>query len=193
MDLVTTLIATTTTTAGATYVAAKVRRRRARQRRIARRIAAVDVPLPLETRHLSPGLARIAMGARTARLCLETPLYRFQDALVSDGPWRVRERLGEYDLALGEARMHLWQWLKAIGQLPPNDIALLRRLELDPRPLRSVIYKPGVFDRTPDIFDASLFPETPDLELVADELCAAMEDLRRFEVALLSHRPDPYR
>ena len=193
MDLALALLATTTTTAGGAYVALSVRQRRQRQRRIARRLQDVDVALPLDTRHLSPGLARIAIGARTARLCLETPLCRFEEVLVRDSPWRARERLGDYDRALGDARMHLWQWLKQIAALPASDIALLRRLQLDPRPLRSVIYKPGVFDRTEDVFDASIFPDQPDLELVADELCTAMEDLRRFEVALLSHRPDPYR
>ena len=44
-----------------------------------------------------------------------------------------------------------------------------------------------------DPFAEPLFPSLPDLDLVVDELCYAIEQLRRFEVALLSHRSDPYR
>jgi hypothetical protein len=191
LDLVTALL-TATTSAGATYVVAKARRQRARRSAVRRRLGA-SVDLPLDTRHLSPRLAELTMSARTARLMLETPLVRFEEGLVRDTPWRMRERLMGYDSALADARLALWQWLLALQMLDEAERTLLRRLGLDPRPLWVAIYRPGVFDRTPDPFDESLYPVEPDLELVTQELCAAMDRLRSFEVALLSHRPDPYR
>ena len=158
-----------------------------------RRIEAASVDLPLDTRHLTPRLASLTVSARTTRLLLETPLHRFDETLVRETPWRLRERLTSYDLALADARLALWQWLLALRRLDEAERALLRSLGLDPRPLWATIYRPGVFDRSADPFDESLYPEAPDLELVTRELCAAMHGLRSFEVALLSHRPDPYR
>jgi hypothetical protein len=192
LDLVTTLL-TATTSAGATYVVAKARRRRARRSAMRRRVDASSVELPLDTRHLSPRLADLTTGARTTRLMLETPLHRFDEGLLRETPWRMRERLTGYDIALADARLALWQWLRTLHLLDEAERALLRTLGLDPRPLWLAIYRPGVFDRTPDPFDESLYPVVPDLELVTRELCAAMDGLRSFEVALLSHRPDPYR
>lgn len=192
MDLVTTLL-TATGSAGATYVVSRARRQRARRRALRKRIDACEVGLPLDTRHLSPRLAALTVGARTTRLVLETPLYRFDERLVAETPWRTRERLVAYDIALADARLALWTWLRTLQTLDGGEIALLRQLALDPRPLWSVIYAPGVFDRTSDAFDESLVPAVPDLERVTRGLCAAMDGLRRFEIALLSHRPDPYR
>jgi hypothetical protein len=183
----------TTTGAGATYVLARRWRRRGRRRALARRLGSYDVELPLDTRHLSAGLAALAIGARTLRLVLETPLSRAFEASREASPLRLGESLAEYDLALADARHELWRWLLGVRNLTASDYGLLRRLHLDPRPLRALIYKPGVFDRGDDLFAEPLFPSLPDLDLVIDELCAAIEQLRRFEIALLSHRADPYR
>jgi hypothetical protein len=184
---------TTTTGAGATYVLCRRWRRRGRQRALASRLAKYDVEQPLDTRHLSPGLAALAVGARTLRLVLETPLSRAFEASREVSPLRLAESMAEYDLSLADARHELWRWLLGIGHLRAADFALLRALQLDPRPLRTLIFKPGVFDRGDDVFAEPIFPAPPDLDLVVEELCAAIEHLRRFEVALLSHRRDPYR
>jgi hypothetical protein len=191
LDLVTTLL-TATTSAGATYVVARARRKRARRMAMRRRLEAAS-DLPLDTGHLSPRLAELTVGARTTRLMLETPLHRFEEGFVQQTPWRMRERLAGYDIALADARLALWQWLCALRVLDEAERALLRTLGLDPRPLWTAIYRPGVFDRTSEPFDEALYPVAPDLETVAAGLCAAMDGLRSFEVALLSHRPNPYR
>lgn len=192
VDLLTTLI-TTGAGAGATYVVTRVRRHRQRRIALASRIGSTDVELPLDTRHLTPRLGALAVGARTVRLVLETPLRRFDDAVLQESPWRLRERLGEYDLALGDARLVLWQWLRSLARLDGAEIEVLRQLGLDPRPLRALIYKPGIFDRAEQGIEDSIFPSMPDFELVLAEIGRAMDTLRRFEVALLSHRGSPYR
>ena len=193
MDLVTTLLAATTTSAGAGVLVTRGRRKRAHRRAVARRVAASDVALPLETSHLSPALAGVTVGARVVRLSLQTPLRRMQDVSGHEASWRLRERLSEYDLALADARLALYQWLGSLGRLQTEELGVLRTLALDPRPLRSIMYKPGVFDRSEDAFDEALFPVMPDPELVVRELGDAMDHLRRFEVGLLGYRGDPYR
>lgn len=165
------------------------RRRRAERRR---RLARNDIEAPLETRHLTPRLASLAQAARTARLVLETPLLRFDD-LWQDTPWRTRERLAEIDAALTEARLVLWQWLRLLTELDDTELATLRQLELDPRPLRSLLYRPGIFERESPIFDEGLFPVLPDVEQVTAVLFEAMQTLRSFEEALASMHPHPYR
>jgi hypothetical protein len=189
VDPLTTLL-TTTTGVGATYVIARRLRRRAQQQAVARRLHGYDVELPLDTRHLSPGLASLATGARTLRLVLETPLLRAFEA-QRETSFRLGQSITEYDSALADARHALWQWLMGVRHLSAADYALLRTLQLDPRPLRTLMFKPGVFDRCDDVYE--VFPALPDLELVVSELCRAIEQLRRFEVALLSYRSDPYR
>ena len=192
MDPLTTLL-TTTTTATATYLAVRGRAQRARRQALLERFEGHEVDLPLETSHLSPQLGALVIGARTVRLLLQTPLHRYEEVLVHETPWRRRERLEQYDLALGTARRALWEWLLGLSQLQTGDIETLRRLRLDPRPLRSLMWKPGVFDRTDDVFETGLFPVPPDLQQVSEDLCAAMEHLRSFEIALLSHKSTPYR
>lgn len=192
MELLTTLL-TTTTGVGATWVIARRLRRRTRQRALARRLRDYEVALPLDTSHLSPGLASLASGARTLRLVLETPLSRAFQAARETNALRIGDSLAEYDNALADARLGLWHWLVGVGRLTASEFALLRQLRLDPRPLRTLLYEPGVFDRGDAPFEAPLFPALPDLEQVVDALCRAIEHLRRFEVALLSYRADPYR
>jgi hypothetical protein len=192
VDLITTLL--TTTGAGAAYVVARHRHHRARRRALESRLTQLEVGLPLDVNHLSPALGRLAASARLARHRLETPLFRTQQVLGQQlSWWSLRERLDEYDLALADARLAVWEWLVQIARLDGTDVALLRRLSLDPRPLRSLIYAPGVFDRTQDVFEGVLFGSRPDPATVEAALCEAMDMLRQFEVALLSHRPTPYR
>lgn len=192
MDLLTTLL--TTTSAGAAYVVARHRHQRARRRQLETRLTQLDVELPLDVGHLSPALGSLAAAARLARRRLETPLYRTQVAIGRElAWWSPRERVDEYDLALADARLAVWEWLVLIGRLGAAEIALLRQLELDPRPLRSLMYAPGVFERTHDVFEGPLLRARPDPCTVEAALYEAMDMLRKFEVALLSHRPTPYR
>lgn len=154
-----------------------------RRRAVGVRLAQLEVTLPLEVDHLPPRLQGLVRGARATRRVLETPLSR----MLSAASWRYTD----FDLAVTEARRTLWDWMCGLQGLGAADYALLRELRLDPRPLRGLLFAPGVFERGEDVF-ASALP-APDVEHVIESLCTAIEHLRRFEVALLSYRPDPYR
>ncbi|MBV1857146.1 MAG: hypothetical protein KUG77_01955 [Nannocystaceae bacterium] len=154
-----------------------------RRRAVGVRLAQLEVALPLEVDHLPPCLQSLVCGARATRRVLETPLSR----VLSAGSWRYTD----FDLAVTEARRTLWDWMCGLQGLGAADYALLRELRLDPRPLRGLLYAPGVFERGEDVFAAAL--PAPDVEHVVESLCTAIEHLRRFEIALLSYRPDPYR
>ena len=183
------------TVSGTGLTVAAKRTREARARRIAtrRRLEQIHVDLPLDVRHLNPRLGQLAIDARVVRLVLETPLQRFVDAPLRETPWGRRERCDDYDLAIVEARRALWEWLASVERLPRADQALLLQLGLGVKRLRSLMRQPGVFERTDDVFEETLYAATPDPDWVTTMLCDAMVDLRSFEVALLSHRPDPYR
>ena len=114
---------------------------------------------------------------------LETPLTR----VLNSSPGRY----GDFDIAVTEARRTLWEWMCGLKELGAPEYAILRELRLDPRPLRGLLYAPGVFERGEDVFAAAI--PAPDVDLVVDSLCTAIEHLRRFEVALATYRPDPYR
>lgn len=154
-----------------------------RRRAILSRLEQLEVALPLEVDHLPPRLQALALGARATRRVLETPLSR----VLRSTPGRY----GDFDLAVTEARRTLWEWMCGLKSLDAADYAILRELRLDPRPLRGLLYAPGVFERGDDVFATAL--PAPDVERVTESLCTAIEHLRRFEVALLSYRPDPYR
>ncbi|MGH1339906.1 MAG: hypothetical protein ACRBN8_00030 [Nannocystales bacterium] len=154
-----------------------------RRRAVGARLAQLEVTLPLEVDHLPPRLQGLVRGARATRRVLETPLSR----LLSAGSWRF----ADFDMAVTEARRTLWDWMCGLQGLGAADYALLRELRLDPRPLRGLLYAPGVFERGEDVFATAL--PAPNVEHVVESLCSAIEHLRRFEVALLSYRPDPYR
>lgn len=193
MELWTLVIATVSGTY-LTVSANRTRKARARRRDTRRRLEQIHVDLPLDVRHLTPSLGKLAIQARVVRLVLEAPLQRFLDTPLRETPWGRRERCDDYDLAIVEARRALWEWLLAVDRLERADQALLRQLGLGVRRLRSMLWKPGVFERTDDVWEeTTLIPVAPDPELVTSVLCDAMVDLRRFEIALLSHRPDPYR
>lgn len=188
-----TLLVATASAAGVTVATQRGRRARARRRALARRLEQIHVDLPLDVRHLPPDLGALTIGARMVRLQLETPLHRFLDGSLRETPWGRRERCDDYDLAVGEARRALWEWLREVERLGSPDRAFLGQLGLHVQGLRALLRQPGVFERTDDVWEEVLYPAAPDSELVTRMLCQAMVDLRGFEVALLSHRPDPYR
>jgi hypothetical protein len=188
-----TLLVATASAAGVTVATQRARRVRARRKALALRLAQIHVDLPLDVRHLTPDLGAVAIGARLVRLALETPLHRFIDTPLRQTPWGRRERCDDYDLAAGEARRALWEWLRAVDRLGSPDRALLGQLGLEVRGLRAILRQPGVFERSDDVWEDVLYPVAPDPDHVTRMLCQAMVDLRGFEVALLSHRPDPYR
>ncbi len=189
------MIIATVSGTGVTVAANRARRSRARRQALRRHLEQIHVDLPLDVRHLTPPLGSLAIQARVVRLILETPLHRFVDTPFRDTPWGRRERCDDYDLALVEARRALWEWLVAAEHLQGDDRALLWQLGLGEqgRRLRALLRLPGVFERTNDVFEETLYPAVPDPDHVTRSLCQAMVDLRRIEVALLSHRPDPYR
>jgi hypothetical protein len=171
------------------------RTQRRRRRALRRTLAAQDSERPLSIDHLSPALARIAWATRLVRLELETPLLRLAGAQprLHELPWRRRERLRDYDVALVDARRALWDWLGLLAALGTGDKLRLGALGLDPRPLRSLVFAPGVLERTDHPFDDALFPVAPDTDGVIAALGQALQDLRRFELVLSSPHEDPYR
>ncbi|MCX4241070.1 hypothetical protein [Paraliomyxa miuraensis] len=187
------MIIATVSGTGITMAAHRARRARARRLALQRRLEQIHVDLPLDVRHLTPDLGRLAIQARVVRLVLETPLHRVFDTPLRQTPWGRRERCDDFDLAVVEARRALWEWLRAVERLGGADRALLAQLGLGVSRLRALMRQPGVFERTNDVFEETLYPVAPDPDRVTAMLCQAMTDLRGFEVALLSHRPDPYR
>ena len=179
--------------AGALYVADRVRRKIRVQGHVARRLREAELEMPLETGHLTPSLAGLVAQSRIVRLALETPLRRCSATVSADTPWRRRERCDEFDRALVDARMAIWDWIRTVWALDPRDRSILLGLGLSPMAMQKILFTPGVFERTGDVWEQVLYPVEPDLERVSDVLGRAMMDLRRFEVALLSWRPDPYR
>lgn len=191
MDVVSTALVATV--GGAIVWVGRHARARQQDAELTRRLEAYAVDLPLDTRHLPPGLRSVAVGARVSRLSLETPLRRALETWDQFRPWQLRARLGDFDVAMADARGALWDWLRSIEALGTVEFELLRQLQLDPRPVRSLIYRAGVFDRAENPFDLPLVPVCPDVARVTEELLGAMEHLRRFEVELLGYRPRAYR
>lgn len=147
------------------------------------RLAQLERDRPLEVDHLPVRLQALARGALATRRVLETPLSR----ILGSTPGRY----GDFDVAVTEARRALWDWMCGLKGLDAAEYAVLRELRLDPRPLRGLLYAPGVLERGEDVFAAAI--PAPNVDLVVGRLCDAIELLRRFEVALAAHRPDPYR
>lgn len=167
----------------ASWVVVRGTQRVIRRRAVRTRLAELEPARPLEVEHLPVRLAALARDARAVRRVLETPLKR----VLTSSPGRY----GDFDIAVTEARRVLWEWMCGLKELGAAEYAILRELRLDPRPLRGLLYAPGVFERGEDVFAAAI--PAPDVDLVVESLCAAIEHLRRFEVALATYRPDPYR
>ena len=84
--------------------------------------------------------------------------------------------------------MAIWEWIRSVRALDAQNRDLLMGLGLSPRALQRILFMPGVFERTGDVWEQVLYPVEPDLEYVTDVLGRAMMDLRQFEVSLLSWR-----
>ncbi len=185
------------TLSGGVGAAAWVSRVRARRRRWVQAVRALEgaegreLGAPVD--HLPQGLGRLVLQARLVRVQLGTPLRRFALELVHDTPWSRRTRCDEYDRALADARMAIWDWLRSVERLPRTERALLAEVGWSPRPLRHTLFAPGVLERTADPFEDVLYPELPDLDHVAQALAWAGQDLLHLERALLAWRPSPYR
>lgn len=145
------------------------------------------------TAHLSPSLAHLARQARVVRLLLATPFDRYRVGLLHDTPWGRRAACDQYDLAISDARRALWEWLLLFRHLREPDRQILLGLGLSLTPFYSALFKPGVFDRSDDLWEDTLLPAAPDLPRVFAELRRTMHDLRTFEVTLLGHNTSPYR
>lgn len=165
-----------------------------RQRRVrARELDRLSDDAPASTAHLSPSLAHLTHQARVVRLMLATPLQRYRVPVLHDTPWSRRAACDQYDLALSDARRALWEWLLLFRRLGEPDRQLLASLGVTLAPFYSALFKPGVFDRSADLWEETLYPAAPDLARVFAELRRTMHDLRAFEAALLSAVADPYR
>ena len=70
---------------------------------------------------------------------------------------------------------------------------MLGGLGVSVAPFYSALLRPGVFDRSADPWEETLYPTAPDLERVFAALRRTMHDLRNFEATLLTAANDPYR
>lgn len=187
---------TTLTLSGAVSTAVVVRfvvvHRRRKLRAAEVKALSDDVPAGSAV-HLGPALAHVVAQARVVRLMLATPLERGEPPVLSETPWGRRARCDQYDLALGDARRALWEWLLLFRRLGERDRHFLLALGVSVAPFYDTLFRPGVFDRTDDPWDETLYPEAPDHERVFGALRRTMHDLRSFEVALISAVHDPYR
>jgi len=186
----------TLTASGALITAIAARRvvQHRQRRHRARELERLGDDLPAgSTAHLSPSLAHLAVQARVVRLSLATPLQRYAAPLLHDTPWGRRAACDEYDLAISDARRALWEWLLLFRRLGEPDRQLLGSLGLTLAPFYTALFKPGVFDRSPDLWEETLYPAAPDLAHVFAELRRTMHDLRAFESSLLTAVSDPYR
>ena len=190
-----TALLTTLTLSGAvsTAVAARwvvVQRRRKRR---AAELLALNDDTPTSTVHLGPALAHVVAQARVVRLMLATPLERGEPPLLHETPWGRRARCDQYDLALCDARRALWEWLLLFRRLGERDRHFLLALGVSVAPFYDTLFRPGVFDRSQDPWEETLYPEAPDHARVYGALRRTMHDLRCFELALLGAVHDPYR
>lgn len=183
---------TPVSTTGVVVMAVRWWRRRRHERQVERALGDVNGVEPSATMaHLSPGLSRVAAQAHTLRLVLETPMRRIRAPLLSESPWRRRERCDEYDHVLGEVRRAMWDWLREVEHLAEPDRRTLRELGLSLGPFRSFLFQR--IDRTNDSWEQVVWAEAPDVELVSKEVLRTILELRRFEKALVQAAADPYR
>jgi hypothetical protein len=136
-------------------------------------------------------LTRVAEQAHRLRLILETPVRRFRRPLLSESPWRRRERCDEYDSMLSELRRALWEWMRDVERLSEPDRAVLSELGLSTRSFRSFLF--ARIDRTDDPWEQVVWRRAPDVERVHREVLRTILELRRFEQILTGTTPGPYR
>ena len=140
---------------------------------------------------LSPRLRHVAQQAGILRLVIDTPLRRARDPLVGELPWVRRAYCDEYDLAVGDARKALWEWLREVERLPPADRRQLLELGLSARPFRRLLF--SRLDRTSDTWEEVVWAEAPRLDEAVVFLREVVNELARFETVVLNARAHPYR
>jgi hypothetical protein len=183
---------TPVSTTGVVVMAVRWWRRRRHERAVDRALGDVNgVDTATGPAHLSPGLSRVASQAHTLRLVLETPMRRIRAPLLSESPWRRRERCDEYDFVLGEVRRAMWDWLREVEHLAEADRRVLRELGLSLSPFRSFLFRR--IDRTNDSWEQVVWAEPPDVERVSKEVLRTIQELHRFERTLVQAAADPYR
>lgn len=168
-------------------------RERQRDARLRELLALSEGDDHTSTAHLSRGLGELARQARVVRHALATPLSCWDNPLAPETPWGRRARCDAYDRAIGEARRALWEWLLLFRRLDERERLVLLGLGLSPAPFYAALFRPGVFDRSDDLWEEVLYPEAPDVAHVFAELRRTMIGLRAFETALLARVTDPYR
>jgi len=151
-----------------------------RARVLARSADAWDDP-PVARAGLSPRFRALLEDASVLRRVLETPVAR------------LRAPLGDYDVALVDARMALWSFVRSIDALSTTERAWLAALGLRADHLRATLFAPGVLERTADPYGDGLLSDRPDRPRVARALGDTIAGLRSFEGALAAWRPSPYR
>lgn len=111
--------------------------------------------------------------------------------MLSDLPWVRRQHCDEYDAAIVDLRRALWDWMLELRALDEDELRLLREMGLSLRPFRRLLY--FEIDRTDDTWEEVIWPTRPDLDSVARLLGTVMDELDRFEAALMTVSSDPYR
>lgn len=174
------------------WVAWRVWERRRRRAHLQRILERPDEPAVRLADDLSPALRDLAARARTLRLLLETPLRRGGEfPLLHDSPWGRRERCEAYDIALGDARRFLWEWIVEVARLGDDDHLFLAERGLSLAPFRRLVF--GGADRSRQPWDDHLWAPEPDLDDVGQRVERTIVELRRFERALAAAPTDPYR
>lgn len=165
-------------------------RRQRRESAIRRELAEANSDALAIPDHLSPTLAALAAHTHRLRLELEAPVLRVRMPLVTETPWARRQRCDEYDAALYEVRRAIWEWLSSMRGLGSEDRRMLGELGLSVVPFRRLLFG---CDRTDDVWEQVVWAAAPDLEHTWTELRRTILELKRFELALTSAPPDPYR
>jgi len=179
-------------TAGLALVVIRWWRRRRHEQTVQRELTAANGPdLHVASSRLSPALTRVAEQAHRLRLVLETPARRIRRPLLTESPWRRRERCDEYDTMLGELRRAVWEWMRDVERLSEADLTFLSELGLSTRSFRSFLF--ARIDRTDDPWEQVVWRRAPDVERVHKEVLRTILELRRFEQVLTGTPASPYR
>ncbi|TPV96504.1 MAG: hypothetical protein B7733_04445 [Myxococcales bacterium FL481] len=165
--------------------------RRRRRNQIERDLDAVTRTAVETPKHLDPSLARVASEARMLSTLLENPVRRTVPPLLHESPWRRRERCDEYDLALGDARRALWEWVENVRHLPADERQYLIDMGLSLQPFVAFLFMTA--DRTGDVWEQVLYPRAPRLDDIHRELITAIRELDRFARVLCTAPANPYR
>lgn len=178
-------------TAAPVWVAYRWWSRRRRRHAIERDLEAVSRHEHHVPKHLGPSLAQVAVDAQMLGALLEDPVRRVVPPLLHESPWRRRERCDEYDVALGDARRALWEWVENVRHLPVGERQFLTDMGLSLQPFVTLLFVTA--DRTNDVWEQVLYPRAPRIDDVHRELLAAIRELDRFQRVLCTAPATPYR